>query len=165
MLRTYAFPLALGSLLALAGVLTVLALRPAPAPGRAEIARQIAAELRCPDCQGLSVADSNSVSAVEIRRQIDEQLTAGRTPDEVRQSFVDRYGDWILLSPTGLVAWLLPALVLLVAVSALAVWIWRGRERSTAGGLDAGGGQNATAQPSVTEQDRARVREEAEALD
>jgi len=155
--RTYAFPLALGALLALAGLLVVVALRPASAPSREEVARQIAGDLRCPDCQGLSVADSNSGSAVEIRRQIEEQLTAGRSPDEVRQSFVDRYGEWILLSPTALLAWLLPALVLLAAVGALTVWIWRARRtRERAGG---------SAGPPVTEQDRARVREEAEALD
>ena len=155
--RTYAFPLALGALLALAGLLVVVALRPASAPSREKVARQIASDLRCPDCQGLSVADSNSGSAVEIRRQIEEQLTAGRSPDEVRQSFVDRYGEWILLSPTALLAWLLPALVLLAAVGALTVWIWRARRtRERAGG---------SADPPVTEQDRARVREEAEALD
>ena len=154
MMRTYAFPVALGALLALGGLGAVMVLHPAIPASRAELARQIAADLRCPDCQGLSVADSSSPSAVEIRRQIDAQLSAGRSPDQVRQSFVDRYGEWILLSPTALIAWLLPAAVLLAAVGVLALWIWRGRAPAVP-----------VAGPAVTERDRARAREEAEALD
>ena len=64
MMRTYAFPVALGALLALGGLGAVMVLHPAIPASRAELARQIAADLRCPDCQGLSVADSSSPSAV-----------------------------------------------------------------------------------------------------
>ena|SRR5436190_15514681 len=154
MMRAYAFPLGLGALLALAGLLAVMVVRPAAAPGRVEVARGIAAGLRCPDCQGLSVADSSSASAVAIRREIEAQLSAGRTPDEIRQSFVDRYGEWILLSPTAPLAWLVPIGVLLVAIALLAVWV--GRTRGAARPLSL---------PAVSESDRARAREEAEALD
>ncbi|TMB84937.1 MAG: hypothetical protein E6J39_02590 [Chloroflexi bacterium] len=154
MIRTYAYPIALAALLALGGLVAVTVLRPGIPAGRAELAHRIAADLRCPDCQGLSVADSTSPSALEIRRQIDAQLSAGRSPDEVRQSVVDRYGEWILLSPTALIAWLLPAAVLLAAVGVLALWIWRGPAPAVP-----------VAGPAVTERDRARAREEAEALD
>ena len=154
MIRRYAFPIALGALLALSGLMLFLVLRPAGAPGQAEVAHQIAADLRCPDCQGLSVADSSSASATEIRRQIDAQLKAGRSPDQVKQSFVDRYGEWILLSPTSPLAWLLPLGVLLVAIALLGVWIARGRRPDPRGAV-----------LTVTEIDRARAREEAEALD
>jgi cytochrome c-type biogenesis protein CcmH len=154
MMRAYASPVALASLLALGGLLAIIALRPGIPTSRAELAHQIAADLRCPDCQGLSVADSGSPSAAEIRRQIDVQLRAGRLPDQVRQSFVDRYGEWILLSPTAPIAWLLPLAVLLAAVGVLVVWIWRGRAPAVPG-----------AEPAVSERDRARAREEAEALD
>jgi cytochrome c-type biogenesis protein CcmH len=153
MIRRYAFPIALGALLALGGLVALLVLRPGVAPSQAEVAHQIAADLRCPDCQGLSVADSSSASAVEIRRQIDAQLRVGRSPDEIKQSFVDRYGEWILLSPTAPVAWLLPAGVVLVAIVVLVVWIARpSRPEAPAGG-------------PVNEMERARALEEAEALD
>jgi len=118
MLRRFAFPIALGALLALGGLVAVILLRPGAAPSQAELAHQIAADLRCPDCQGLSVADSSSASATEIRRQIDTQLSAGRSADQVKQSFVDRYGEWILLSPAAPIAWLLPVGVLLAAAGA-----------------------------------------------
>ena len=148
MLRRFAFPIALGALLALGGLVAVILLRPGAAPSQAELAHQIAADLRCPDCQGLSVADSSSASATEIRRQIDAQLSAGRSADQVKQSFVDRYGEWILLSPAAPIAWLLPVGVL------LALWIGR-----------AGRPERPGAVPAVSEMDRARAREEAEALD
>jgi len=154
MLRRFAFPIALGALLALGGIVAVILLRPGGAPTQAELAHQIAADLRCPDCQGLSVADSSSASAAEIRRQIDAQLSAGRSADQVKQSFVDRYGEWILLSPTALIAWLLPVGVLLAAIVILALSIGRGR-----------GPERPAAVPAVSETDRARAREEAEALD
>ena len=74
----------------------------------AERVTALAGELRCPDCQGLAVADSPTASAVEIRRQIDELVAGGATDEEVRQHFVDRYGEWILLAPSAPAAWLLP---------------------------------------------------------
>jgi len=152
--RRYAFPIALGALLALGGLVAVMVLRPGLAPSQAEVGHEIASDLRCPDCQGLSVADSSSPSATEIRRQIDAQLSAGRSPDQVRRSFVDRYGEWILLSPTAPIATLLPVGVLLAAIGVLALWI--GRARTPA--------QPVTV-PAVSDLDRARAREEAEALD
>jgi cytochrome c-type biogenesis protein CcmH len=153
-IRSYAFPIALGALLALGGLILLLVLRPGLAPSQAEVAHQIAADLRCPDCQGLSVADSSSASATEIRRQIDAQLSAGRSPDQVKQSFVDRYGEWILLSPTAPVAWLLPVGVVVAAIGILAVWIVRARRPESPAKV-----------PAVSDIDRARAREEAEALD
>ncbi|MDP9250250.1 MAG: cytochrome c-type biogenesis protein CcmH, partial [Chloroflexota bacterium] len=89
-----ALPLAAAALLALAGLLAVEALRPSTAPTRAEEARQIASELRCPDCQALSVAESRTESAAAIRAEIEQLLAAGASPDAVRRHFVERYGAW-----------------------------------------------------------------------
>jgi cytochrome c-type biogenesis protein CcmH len=83
----------------------------------------IASRLRCPVCQNLSVADSPSRLAGEMRETIGDRLRAGQSPAEIRAYFVDRYGQWILLSPRGtglgLLPWLAPAAAL--AVGALAV--------------------------------------------
>ena len=152
-MKRLAFPLAAGALLALGAVIALTLIRPAAPASRAEIARQIAADLRCPDCQGLSVADSSSGSAVEIRRQIEAQLAAGRDPAEVRQSFVDRYGEWILLRPTAWLAWLLPFAVVVFGAALLGLWLMR-RDR----GAD-------TPRRRLTAAEQARIREEAEALD
>ncbi|WP_341251322.1 cytochrome c-type biogenesis protein CcmH [Euzebya pacifica] len=88
-----------------------------PPPSAEQQAASLAAELRCPTCQGLSVADSPSAIAVSMREIITEQLAEGRTPEEVRSYFTARYGEWILLSPTtgglGWLVWILPAVAVL----------------------------------------------------
>ncbi|MDE2059208.1 MAG: cytochrome c-type biogenesis protein CcmH [candidate division NC10 bacterium] len=78
---------------------------------------RLAAELRCPVCQNLSVADSPSEMATQMREVIHEKLKNGESPDQIRNYFVSRYGEWILLSPTrrgfNWLAWLLPFVALL----------------------------------------------------
>ena len=74
--------------------------------------REIAAQLRCPVCQGLSVGDSPSELANEMRSLIREQLQQGKTSAEVLDYFAQRYGEWILLAPPkrgfNLMIWVLP---------------------------------------------------------
>lgn len=79
-------------------------------------ARTIEAQLRCPTCQGLSIADSPATSAAQMRTLVSEQLAAGASDNEVRAFFVARYGRWILLDPPtsgpDLALWLAPATIL-----------------------------------------------------
>jgi cytochrome c-type biogenesis protein CcmH len=78
----------------------------------------VAAGLRCPVCQDLSVADSPSSVAEAFRAEIARQLREERTPGEVRAYFVSKYGQWILLAPraTGLnvLPWAAPLAALAV---------------------------------------------------
>lgn len=78
---------------------------------------RVAAELRCPVCQNLSVADSPSEMATQMREVIHDKLKTGESPDQIRSYFVSRYGEWILLSPArqgfNWVAWLLPFVAIL----------------------------------------------------
>ena len=91
-------------------------------------AAEIEAELRCPVCQGLSIAESPSQTAQQMRAVVRQQLVAGASDDAVRAYFVARYGPWILLTPApsglGLGLWLAPGL-LLVSGSALLVGLRR----------------------------------------
>jgi cytochrome c-type biogenesis protein CcmH len=91
---------------------------------------EIAGSLRCPVCQNLSVADSTSRVAGEMRRSIASQLRAGRSPDEIRSGFVAAYGEWILLEPRGPVAWTVPAAAILTAAALAAVALRRWTARS-----------------------------------
>ena len=74
--------------------------------------REITFQLRCPVCQGLSVGDSPSELANEMRTLVREQLQQGKTTPEVLDYFAQRYGEWILLAPPkrgfNLVIWVLP---------------------------------------------------------
>lgn len=144
---------AAGWLLAVVALVAIMALGPRAQPSIAERADALAAELRCPDCQGLSVADSPTSSAREIRRQIDELLAGGATDDEVRAHFVARYGEWIRLAPSSPLVWLVPFVVVIAGVVALAPWL-RGRR-----GLRETGGA------SVDPEQRRRLHEELESLD
>lgn len=86
----------------LAGVLGLALATPSPVWGQADLdeqVRAIAAQLRCPVCQNLSVADSPSELAREMRNLIREQLRTGKSGEEVKAYFVTKYGDWILLAP------------------------------------------------------------------
>lgn len=150
---------ALGAAMALVGIIAVGLLGGGTLPTASERADALARELRCPDCQGLSVADSPTGSAQEIRRQVDDLVASGATDDEVREHFVARYGEWILLAPTAPAAWIVPYAVVLGSALALAAWLWRSRRAVTPAGQPAG------APLALTDEDRRQVREEAEALD
>jgi cytochrome c-type biogenesis protein CcmH len=95
-------------------VLSMLVVFPVQASSVEEQVRQIAAELRCPVCQGLSVGDSPSRMAEQMRDLIRERLEAGDSPEAVKAYFVERYGEWILLAPKregfNLLVWVLPFL-------------------------------------------------------
>ena len=63
-------------------------LQAAPAPDIEEQTRAISAELRCVVCQNLSVADSPSEMAQQMRASVREQLQAGKSPQEIKDFFV-----------------------------------------------------------------------------
>jgi cytochrome c-type biogenesis protein CcmH len=159
-MRSWTWPLAAALLLAAAGLVAVTSLGSTAPPTRAEQAARLAGELRCPDCQGLSVAESQTAAARAIRAEIVTQLEGGRSPDEVRRSFVDRYGDWILLRPSAPWAWLVPLLVIGGVLVAVATWILRGGRRAVHGPDEAVAGTAA-----LDDTTRRRLDEETEALD
>jgi cytochrome c-type biogenesis protein CcmH len=140
-------------LVLLASFAVLQAAQPRPAPTVAARASQLAAELRCPDCQALSVAESRTAAAAAIRREIDAQLAAGRSVDEVRSQFVARYGQWILLQPADPLIWVLPVVVLLTGIGIFTLWL----RRAPTPRSDVPSGMN--------DPDRRRVRDEVEALD
>jgi len=141
-----------------AGALVLVATKGPSAPLTVnERVQQIASGLRCVACQNLSVADSPSKMALAMRTEIGHQIRSGKTPDEIRDYFVARYSDWILLSPPAsglaLVAWVAPALALALGAVALA-WALR-RKRP--------GRPSADAPPTPAE--RARIRRELAMLE
>jgi cytochrome c-type biogenesis protein CcmH len=100
--------------------------------------REIAMQLRCPVCQGLSVGDSPSELANEMRALVRDQLQQGRTPAEVLDYFAQRYGEWILLAPPkrgfNLVIWVLPFVLLPVGAFVIYLGARRWVRNSSPGG-------------------------------
>ncbi|EYR64496.1 cytochrome C biosynthesis protein [Actinotalea ferrariae CF5-4] len=80
--------------------------------------------LRCPTCQSVSIADSPSETASAMREEVEQQVAAGRTDQEVFDYFRARYGDWVVLEPPAsgvtLLLWLLPVAAVGVGLAVLA---------------------------------------------
>ncbi|NES27764.1 tetratricopeptide repeat protein [Micromonospora terminaliae] len=91
--------------------------RSAGDPDRQDPVRAVSAGLRCPACQGESVADSRSPIAAAMRQVVADQLAQGRDRTEIRRWFVQRYGADVLTDPPArgvrLLLWGVPALALL----------------------------------------------------
>jgi cytochrome c-type biogenesis protein CcmH/NrfF len=75
--------------------------------------------LRCIQCQGQSIADSDAPMAATMRAEVRQQIAEGESPDSVRQWMIRRYGEWVSFEPdvsgVGLLLWLAPLLLLAVA--------------------------------------------------
>jgi cytochrome c-type biogenesis protein CcmH len=98
----------------------------------AERAHRLDRELRCPVCQGLSVADSPSSTSVAIAADIRRRVQAGQSDQEIRDAYVARYGRGILLTPSGgvgVAAVVLPLAGIVAAGVAIAVSLRRWSKR------------------------------------
>jgi cytochrome c-type biogenesis protein CcmH len=116
---------------------------------RATNARAVALseQLRCLVCQNQTIADSNADLAIDLRRQVREQIAAGRTDREILAYMTERYSDFVLyrppLKPQTVFLWAGP-LVLLAVAAIVVVRIVRGRR--------------AAETPVLTNDERARAR-------
>ena len=104
-------------------------------------------QLRCLVCQNQSIADSNAELAVDLRRQIREQIKAGRSDSEIKDFMVQRYGDFVLYNPpwktTTVLLWGGPLLLLAIGAVVLARNL-RNRRRGAA-------------EPGLTDEERRRA--------
>jgi cytochrome c-type biogenesis protein CcmH len=89
----------------------------------------VAAQLRCPVCQGLSIQDSPSELSQQMRSLVKDQLKAGKSADEVKAYFVSKYGEWILLEPKprgfNLLVYALPVLLVAGGIALITVVVRR----------------------------------------
>ncbi len=101
---------------------------------------EVAAELRCLVCRNQSVLESNAELSREMQSLIRERLAAGDTPEEVKEYFVSRYGEFVLLQPrargVNLLVYALPGVALLlgflVARNRLRKWASSGADAAAA---------------------------------
>jgi len=81
---------------------------------------RITKDLRCLVCQNESIADSNVELASDLRRQVREMLSAGKSDDAIFDFMTDRYGEFVRfnppLEPKTLLIWGAPFLVLVLGV-------------------------------------------------
>jgi len=81
-------------------------------------------ELRCMQCQNESLADSPVDLAADLRREVREQLEAGKSDEQIRTWMAARYGDFILFRPRYSLRnlWLWGAPAALLVLGALVSW-------------------------------------------
>jgi cytochrome c-type biogenesis protein CcmH len=95
----------------------------APDPALDKRVEALAQELRCLVCQNQTIADSQAPLAVELKKQVYEQLARGQSDQDVIDFMVQRYGDFVLYRPPLKAAtWLLwfgPFLLLALGLLAL----------------------------------------------
>lgn len=120
-----------GMILALLVALTTLgpalaAVDPLPFKDRAEEVRfqNLTKQLRCLVCQNESLNDSSAPLAADLRRDVFEQMRAGKSDEEIKDWLTARYSDFVLYSPPlrggTLLLWFGPLLVLVIGALAVA---------------------------------------------
>lgn len=101
---------------------------------------RVTAEIRCPKCQALSIADSGAQSAQAMREEARSLLATGYTREQVVGYFEQRYGEFVLLEPRArglnLLVWTAPAAAVLLGALLVARRLRR-RRRSGDETLDA----------------------------
>ncbi|HZN07733.1 MAG TPA: cytochrome c-type biogenesis protein [Pyrinomonadaceae bacterium] len=80
-------------------------------------------ELRCLQCQNQTLADSPAGLAADMRREIREQMKAGKSDQEIVAFLTDRYGQFILykprVTPVTYLLWFGPFVLLLAGLAVL----------------------------------------------
>ncbi|GER87254.1 hypothetical protein KDW_14160 [Dictyobacter vulcani] len=134
----------------------------------------IASQLRCPVCQGESVADAPSGLALQMRGIIRQQVLAGKSDSEIIQYFSSRYGEgnivWVpQWQGFTLLAWLVPIGLLLAGFLFLFLVVrdWRKDPGLAPAGLArpqpaAGGANSASLSEEDAELERYRAQLEQE---
>lgn len=96
-----------------------------PDPKEELHAQQLGKTIRCAVCQGLSIADSPAPMAQAMLDRVRDKVHAGENDQQIRDYFVQRYGEWILLSPPphgfNWIVWMAPFALIAAGLGLLAV--------------------------------------------
>jgi cytochrome c-type biogenesis protein CcmH len=128
-------------LLGLLLVALVIGTRGSNRPGtQAQRVQHIASQLKCPVCEGQTVADSDALISRDIRGVIQQRVAAGQSDREIVSFVVHHYPGTLLTPPAtgvGIIVWALPVLAFVVAAGCLALAFARWRARPLVAVTDA----------------------------
>ena len=88
--------------------------RPLSGPALDQQTQEVASLLRCPVCQGMSVADSPSTVALDMKHEVRDMLAKGYTQEQILAKFEQSYGQFVLEKPKNLLVWILPIVVFIL---------------------------------------------------
>lgn len=99
----------------------------AQSPEEAPTVNDVAKDLYCPLCSGLTVDVCELQVCDDMREVIAEKLAAGESSEEIQAYFIEQYGQKVAGKPSTegfhLTAWLMPFIGLLGAALALFFWL------------------------------------------
>ena len=117
--------------------------QPLPDPAQEARAQSLMRELRCTVCENEPVSQSTADMAVDARRKIRQLVGEGQTDAQVRNFFVERYGDYVSFRPSNWMLWAFPFALLLGAGAYLAFRGFGKRHRELAPVPDDRNGESA----------------------
>ncbi len=125
--------------------------KPLTDPEQEARAQELMRDFRCLVCQNQAISESHADLAGDMRAIVRERIAAGDDNDAVRQYFIDRYGDWVLLDPPlnrkTILLWAGGGVILLVGVGLIFIRM----RRSTRAGAQ---GQTALSDTEKAELER-----------
>ena len=128
----------MASVAAFVGCAAVGASRSAPELERR--AHELNKTIMCPLCPGESIDQSQNPLSAQMRAIVAEKLAEGWSDDQIREFFVERYGQSVILEPPregfGLTAWIVPPAAFALALAALLIALRRMSSSRAAGGGD-----------------------------
>ena len=85
-------------------------------PAQEARAVELMENLRCIQCQGQSIHDSDAPIAAAMRHEVRKRVIAGQSDTQITDWLVERYGDYVNFAPpasgSGLLLWIAPLLLL-----------------------------------------------------
>jgi cytochrome c-type biogenesis protein CcmH len=92
------------------------------------------AQVKCPSCEDLSVAQSTAPSSLAVRETIERLVADGKTNQQILDALVAVYGTTILLSPpthgVALLVWIFPVVVAITVAAVLLAMVRRSNKAS-----------------------------------
>lgn len=115
-------PIAIGAI-ALGVIVVGLAGGPSPEPLPEQRIESLSAAIKCPFCNGESLADSGSSVAGDYREIITDRVIAGATDEEILDEFAARFGDSYILDGSTtqwtVALWAIPVALLIGGMVAI----------------------------------------------
>jgi cytochrome c-type biogenesis protein CcmH len=90
----------------------------------------VARDMYCPVCENIPLDVCPTAACQQWREEIRTQLEEGQTPDQIKTSFVARYGDRVVGTPQDptlralslVTPWLVAVIAILVAITTVVRW-------------------------------------------
>src|ERR1041385_4135276 len=118
--------------LCFAGVMPAKEAQPNEDPQIEQRMKNLTEQLRCLVCQNETLDDSRADLAEDLRKQVREQIKAGKSDKEIIAYLTDRYGDFVLYNPpvksTTYLLWFGPFVLLIAGTIVLFRFLKRRRE-------------------------------------